>query len=423
MSDTSTEQQVDLTDPTFATLLSGLWVSEESAWGGVNGFRHMYALKAFMEAQGNPERELYSTSMSIPDTFKCNLDTALESVEKLVANGEAEILGVGKNYDGEAEDDGSGANFKISKGSVAFSFRAAHFYVVLAAWDFGREDNWWIQISSPYGREEGDEWAQHLAHYFYEKLSSPTEVEPEKDFPLMFMSAGPQGLQYTNMQSPSYNWDDISGNYIDGEREKIDRLMDFDITQLSESASGRLVVLHGPPGTGKTHVISALMTRWRNDVAGYYCLDPSMLLEHPNHIVEFLMHKNERYGNVRPPWKCIVLEDSDRYLKQGDGTTTGLSNLFNLCDGLIGRTSKVLVLVTTNVDVRSWNKAVTRPGRCLADIRFEKFNRTDSNAWLESHGVNVRVDEEKTLAELYEILNESEKITSAREEEVHGQYL
>lgn len=77
-----------------------------------------------------------------------------------------------------------------------------------------------------------------------------------------------------------------------------------------------------------------------------------------------------------------------------------LSRLLNVVDGLIGQGLRVLVLVTTNEPLGSLHPAVTRPGRCAAQIEFAAFSSEEADAWLERHG-QVGDGSARTLASLF----------------------
>ena len=78
----------------------------------------------------------------------------------------------------------------------------------------------------------------------------------------------------------------------------------------------------------------------------------------------------------------------------------GLGRFLNLVDGLIGQGLRVLVLVTTNEEIRKLHPAVARPGRCAADITFERLTGQEADAWLSAHELPPS-DRGQTIAELY----------------------
>ena len=70
-----------------------------------------------------------------------------------------------------------------------------------------------------------------------------------------------------------------------------------------------------------------------------------------------------------------MLEDCDELIraeaKQGAGQN--LARLLNLTDGLVGQGLDVLVCITTNEELSRLHPAVTRPGRCLAQIHVGRL--------------------------------------------------
>ena len=61
----------------------------------------------------------------------------------------------------------------------------------------------------------------------------------------------------------------------------------------------------------------------------------------------------------------------------------------------------MLVLVTTNEEIRSLHPAVARPGRAAANVEFVPLSADESRAWLDAHGVAAGDAEARTLAALY----------------------
>ena len=68
-----------------------------------------------------------------------------------------------------------------------------------------------------------------------------------------------------------------------------------------------------------------------------------------------------------PKWKLVVAEDADPYLRSTARFDAGaaLGRLLNATDGLLGQSTKTLVLLTTNEELTRLQPALIRPGRCL----------------------------------------------------------
>lgn len=61
----------------------------------------------------------------------------------------------------------------------------------------------------------------------------------------------------------------------------------------------------------------------------------------------------------------------------------------------------MLVLVTTNEEVRKLHPAVARPGRCAANVDFGPLSADEATRWLAEHGVDESIERPQLLASLY----------------------
>ena len=127
-------------------------------------------------------------------------------------------------------------------------------------------------------------------------------------------------------------------------------------------------------------------------------------------------------GDDDEQWRLLLLEDCDELIRGEAKQSTGqaLSRLLNLTDGLLGQGSRTLVGITTNEDLARLHPAVTRPGRCLAQIEVGSLPRHEAEAWLGAKGVPP---EGATLAELYALKNDLAPVVASRDEAPIGVYL
>ena len=191
-------------------------------------------------------------------------------------------------------------------------------------------------------------------------------------------------------------WADARQNYPADVREQLDRLMSNGPPQ----SGGKLMLLHGPPGTGKTRVTESLADAWSSWCDVDFVTDADNFFGHAAYLISTMV-----MGADTDRWRLVVIEDAGEFLMAGrdDRPTQGLARLLNLADGMVGQGLKLLVLMTTNEDVDELHSAVVRPGRCLAQIGFVPFTHEESVAWLAAHE-SPRVDleaRERTLADLY----------------------
>jgi hypothetical protein len=74
--------------------------------------------------------------------------------------------------------------------------------------------------------------------------------------------------------------------------------------------------------------------------------------------------------------------------------------LLNTTDGVLGQSTKAMVLLTTNEELTRLHPALARPGRCLARTEFLKFSQHEARTWLGDGGSSPSGG--TTLAELFE---------------------
>ncbi|GAA3222201.1 hypothetical protein GCM10010468_47860 [Actinocorallia longicatena] len=227
-----------------------------------------------------------------------------------------------------------------------------------------------------------------------------------------FWHAGSHGPVRRERMIGASAWEEIRGNYPSGVASALDRLMALDAAELS----GRLLLLHGPPGTGKTTALRALAREWSAWCQVDCVLDPERLFASSAYLTGVAVGPEHQEDSAVRRWRLLVLEDCDELIRgeAKESTGQGLSRLLNLTDGMLGQGRDVLVAITTNEDLSRLHPAVIRPGRCLAQLEIGRLSRSESAAWLERSGAEVPAigRDGMTLAELTALASAGQRIVA-----------
>lgn len=211
-------------------------------------------------------------------------------------------------------------------------------------------------------------------------------------------------------------WDEVRHLYPSTVRDALANLVDY--RPQSTATGGRLLVWHGPPGTGKTTAVRALFDAWRNWADPHVVADPERLLNDGDYMAQVLLDANDEDAAER--WRLVVVEDAEELLRRDARRQVGaaLGRLLNTADGLLGQGSNALVLLTTNEPVDDMHPALLRPGRCLARIEFPAFESAEA-----AKLVGSPVAGPLTLAQIFELRGNINRLHVVAASTAPGQYL
>jgi ATPase family associated with various cellular activities (AAA) len=253
------------------------------------------------------------------------------------------------------------------------------------------------------------EAARELAREFAAKLGREREPADESRICVSFWRDSAPLPDSTDRFLDAVRWNDISPNYSAATSQRLERLMS---ASGADFTSGRLMLWHGRPGTGKTYALRALAQQWKPWCELHYITDPEALLGRASYLLHLIVHET----GADDRWRLVVMEDTGELLSIDARQNVGqaLSRLLNTTEGLLGQGLRVLFLITTNEELGRLNPAVTRPGRCVSAVEFAPLTRAEARSWLVRSGNEFNPTAALTLSELYAIKRgEMPSVTSA----------
>jgi len=175
------------------------------------------------------------------------------------------------------------------------------------------------------------------------------------------------------------------------------------VTELNKpEPAGRLVLVEGEPGTGKTRMIRALIGSLMGS-SKCIVVPPSLMdrLSGPEFTL-CLIHQR-----VAGKPLTLILEDADDCLIARENNTAAkasLSALLNLSDGIMGATLDLRVVATTNQELKAIDRAILRPGRLLERVHVGALPPAQaSEVFLRlSEGRTKTYEAPTALAQVYE---------------------
>ena len=156
-------------------------------------------------------------------------------------------------------------------------------------------------------------------------------------------------------------------------------------------SSANILLLIGPPGTGKTTFIRGLLAHTNSSAIVSY---DGNILDKDGFFARFI----ESDDNV------MVLEDSDAFLKPRSDGNTMMHRFLNVGDGLVTTKGKKMIFSTNLPSVRDIDTALTRPGRCFDIVTFDTLSFGEAKILADK--LEVTLPEIKDAYSIAEVFNQ-----------------
>ena len=182
------------------------------------------------------------------------------------------------------------------------------------------------------------------------------------------------------------------------------------IHKLNEPKSKGLVLLHGTPGTGKTHYLKYLASKIKN----------KRVLFIPPFLADFITSPEMTPFLIQNAGSVLFIEDAERVITdRNSGGGNGVSNILNITDGILSDILNIQIVATFNMDKAKIDSALLRKGRLIAEHKFDALPIEDAQALIDSLGYEHKADKPMTLTEIYN-LSEVEYKSEEKKRETIG---
>ena len=199
----------------------------------------------------------------------------------------------------------------------------------------------------------------------------------------------PRGYDTTSFELPEQKVD-IDLGYGKGFRPVHEKI----INTLNQKNGKGLVLLHGTPGTGKTHYLKHIASKIKD----------KRVLFIPPFLADFITSPEMTPFLIQNSNSVLFIEDAERVITdRQSGGANGVANILNITDGILSDILNIQIVATFNMDKAKIDSALLRKGRLIAEHKFDALPVEDANNLLKHLGKNYIADKPMTLTEIYNV--------------------
>jgi hypothetical protein len=198
-----------------------------------------------------------------------------------------------------------------------------------------------------------------------------------------------RGYSTTSFELPKQKLD-IELNYGKGFKPVHEKI----INTLNQKNGKGLVLLHGTPGTGKTHYLKHIASKIKD----------KRVLFIPPFLADFITSPEMTPFLIDNSNSVLFIEDAERVITDRQtGGANGVSNILNITDGILSDILNIQIVATFNMDKAKIDSALLRKGRLIAEHKFDALGVDDANNLLKHLGKDANATKPMTLTEIYNV--------------------